>query len=95
MKSRYVPVQNPLKNILTKSGLEEVYFFSFLKKNWTEVLNSNLANVSLPEKLENKVLTIKVNSDLWKNEFLERQELLVKMVNDKLDDYQIENIEII
>ena len=95
MKSKFVPVQNPLKNLLTKSGLEEVYFFSFLKKNWTEILNPNLAKVSLPEKLENKVLTIKVNSDLWKKEFLNRQKLLVKMVNDKLDDYQISRIEII
>jgi len=94
MKSKFIPVQNPLKNLLTKSGLEEVYFFSFLKKNWTEILNPNLAKVSLPEKLENKVLTIKVNSDLWKKEFLDRQELLVEMVNDKLDDYQILKIEI-
>jgi len=95
MKSKYVPVQNPLKNLLTKSGLEEVYFFSFLKKNWAEVLNPNLAKVSLPAKLEEKVLTIKVNSDSWKNEFLDRRSLLIKMINEKLDDYQIENIEII
>jgi len=95
MKSKYVPVQNPLKNLLTKSGLEEVYFFSFLKKNWSEVLNPNLAKVSLPAKLEEKVLTIKVNSDSWKNEFSERRSLLIKMINEKLDDYQIENIEII
>jgi len=95
MKSKYVPVQNPLKNLLTKSGLEEVYFFSFLKKNWSEVLNPNLAKVSLPAKLEEKVLTIKVNSDSWKNEFLDRRSLLIKMINEKLDDYQIENIEII
>ena len=94
MKSRYVPVQNSLKSLLTKSGLEEVYFFSFLKKNWNVILNSNLAKVSLPVKLENKKLIIKVNSDLWKNEFLERRDLLKKIINEKLDDYNIEKIEV-
>jgi predicted nucleic acid-binding Zn ribbon protein len=95
MKSKYMPVQKSLKNLLTKNGLEEVYYFSFLKKNWSNILNPNLAKVSLPAKLEDKILTIKVNSDLWKSEFLERLSLLVKMINKKLDDYKIENIEII
>ena len=94
MKSRYVPVQNSLKSLLTKSGLEDVYFFSFLNKNWNVILNPNLAKVSLPVNLENKKLIIKVNSDLWKNEFLERRDLLKKMINEKLDDYNIEKIEV-
>jgi len=95
MKTNFISLRDSLKSVLSSYGLQEVYYFTFIKKNWADLLNEKLAKISKPVKLEKNILIIKVGSESWKNEFLTRKQMVIEMLNQKLKDYSIKGIEII
>jgi len=95
MNKKFTSVNEILKKVMANSGMSEVYYLNFLKQNWVNILNPALANVSEPIKLEKNRLSIKTSTELWRKEFIQRTETILKMINKKLDGYLIEDVEVV
>ena len=95
MNKKFTSVNEILKKVMANSGMSEVYYLNFLKQNWVNILNPALANVSEPIKLEKNRLSIKTTTELWRKEFIQRTETILKMINKKLDGYLIEDVEVV
>ncbi len=95
MKNEFHSVSDPLQKIMKKYNLEKPYAEYEIKKNWNTILKKQLAEVTVPEKLENKELTIRVTSESWKKELNSRKKELLQMINRSLKTAKIETIKLV
>ena len=95
MKNEFHSVSNPLQKIMKKYNLEKPYAEYEIKKNWKRIIKKELAEITTPEKLENKELTIRVSSELWKKELSTRKKELLQMINRSFKTVKIETIKLV
>lgn len=96
MKKDFKPIQDTLENFLQKYHLKENYDIQYLNQHWSDILTKQLSKISEPVSLENKVLTVKVKSKLWRKELLQWEKNIIEKIrkysNGKI---QIEKVKII
>jgi len=95
MKNEFHSVSGPLRDIMKKYNLEKSYAEYEIKKNWNTILKKQLAEVTIPEKLENKELTIRITNELWKKELISRKKELLQMINSSLKTVKIETLKLV
>jgi predicted nucleic acid-binding Zn ribbon protein len=95
MSKEFSSVNEQLKRLLKNYRLEQQYAEYEIKENWEKLLNKQLAGVTIPQSLENKVLTISVTNELWKKEIFARKKELLEMLNSSLESIKLENIKIV
>ena len=94
MKHNFIPIEQALKQIFKDYGREDEYYFAYLSSNWEQIIGKSLAKVSRPIALKKKKLTLKTNTELWKNEFIKRTEQILEMINRKTEGFEIKEINI-
>ncbi len=95
MKSNFKPLGAILQNIVQKHRLENEYRLHKLQKDWDKLVNQQIAKISEPVSMEEKVLTVKVQSDEWRIEINKYSEEMVEIINNNLDDFEVEYINFI
>lgn len=95
MSKDFSSVPEQLRNLLKNYNLENSYAEYEIKENWNKIINKTLAAVTVPEKLENKTLTIRVEDEQWKKEIKSNVKELLTMINGSLKAIKIEQIEIV
>ncbi len=95
MKNEFHSVSAPLRELMKKYNLEKPYAEFEIKKKWKSILKKQLAEVTVPEKLINKELTIRVTNELWKKELATRKKELLQMINRSLKTVKIDTIKLV
>jgi len=95
MTKEFSSVPEQLRNLLKHYNLENSYAEYEIKENWNKIINKTLAAVTIPEKLENQTLTIRVKDEQWKKEIKSNIKELLTMINSSLKVVKIEQIELV
>ena len=95
MTKEFSSVPEQLRNLLKHYNLENSYAEYEIKENWNKIINKTLAAVTIPEKLENQTLTIRVKDEQWKKEIKSNIKELLTMINSSLKAVKIEQIELV
>ena len=95
MIKEFSSVPEQLRYLLKNYNLENSYAEYEIKENWNKIINKTLAAVTVPEKLENKTLTIRVKDEQWKKEIKSNLKELLTMINSSLKAVKIEQIELV
>lgn len=84
-KSGPTPLKAVVDEIVRKFGWEEEMRTESVRMKWAEIVGASAAKVSTVKNLdENGVLSVRVDSPVWKSEIWLRRNELVKKLNDKL-----------
>jgi predicted nucleic acid-binding Zn ribbon protein len=81
-----------LKKLLNDLGIEDNVTNYQVINLWTEVVGKKIATVSTAEKIENKILFVKVTNDSWRNELTFHKKEIVEKLNNKIGKRVIEDI---
>lgn len=81
-----------LKKLLSDLGIEDNVTNYQVINLWPEVVGKKIAKVSAAEKIENKILFVKVTNDSWRNELTYHKKKIVEKLNNKIGKRIIEDI---
>jgi predicted nucleic acid-binding Zn ribbon protein len=81
MEKYFKPIGGSLKNILKEHNLEDDYNEYYIITNWDKIVTSNIAKITSPIKLVNKVLTIKTKTESWKKELNIKKKHIISIIN--------------
>ncbi len=95
MKNDFKPLGSLLQNIVQKHNLESDYNLFKLERNWGNIVEPQIAKVAKPYKLEGKILTIKVESNIWREEIKEYSQEILNKINNNMQDMEIKVLKII
>ncbi len=96
MKKEASNLSGILHKFIKDYRMEDVFVKNYLQDHWARILNRQLARVSVPVKVENHVLTIKVKDITWKKEFQNRKDLIMDKIKNYLGaEFQLHGIKII
>lgn len=94
MKHNFSPIQNSLEHLLKKYRLYESFEEHRLFNEWKFLVGDKIAAVSRPTGFnpDTKRLTIKLQSESWKNEFKKHEKKLLNQLNSELRTLEISEI---
>jgi predicted nucleic acid-binding Zn ribbon protein len=95
MKKYFKPIGSSLKSILKEHNLDDDYNEYYIITNWDKIVNSNIAKITSPIKLVNKVLTIKTKTESWKKELKIKKKHIISIINKSDKISKIEDINFI
>lgn len=95
MEKYFKPIGGSLKNILKEHNLDDDYNEYCIIKNWDKIVTSNIAKITSPIKLVNKVLTIKTKTESWKKELNIKKKQIISIINKSDKISKIEDIKFI
>ena len=95
MKSNFKPLGAILQNIVQKHHIEDEYRLRKLQQDWNNLVDPQIAKISEPLSLEGKILTVKVESAEWQVEIKKYSQEMIKIINNNLENFEVENINII
>jgi len=95
MKNNFRPLGSVLQNIVQKHHLENEYNLFKLEKDWTNILDAQISGIAKPHSLDGKILTVKVESKEWREEIKKYSQEIVNKINDNMQDFEIEYLNII
>lgn len=84
-----------LKKIVKKYHLEKDLVDLNIFDSWAEIVGQELANICEPVKLENGKLTLKVKTQIWRQELGNRQKELLNSIKTKTKEIKINSIDFI
>jgi len=94
VKSNFKPLGAILQNIVQKHHIEDEYRFQKLQQDWNNLVDPQIAKISEPLSLDGKILTIKVQSAEWQEEIKKYSKEIIKIINNKLENFELEYINI-
>ncbi|OQX87098.1 hypothetical protein B6D60_04710 [candidate division KSB1 bacterium 4484_87] len=74
-------IGDALAKLLSQLGLEKEVQRSQLLVDWPEVVGEQIAKVTEAERIEDRILFIKVKHSVWRNELYFRKADLIKKLN--------------
>jgi predicted nucleic acid-binding Zn ribbon protein len=94
MKHNFSPIQNSLENILKKYNLYESFELHQVFNQWETIVGSKLSGISEPVHYNRnkKILTIRLQSESWRNEFSRQKSVLLKKLNKNLDTVEVSDL---
>lgn len=95
MNKHLSSVPDQLRNLLKEYNLEKNYIEYELKNNWASIVPAQIAKITIPEKIEQNVVYIRVTSELWKKEIRTRQKELLQMINNSLKQSNLKEIKLV
>jgi predicted nucleic acid-binding Zn ribbon protein len=95
MKNNFKPLGSILQNIVQKHHLENEYNFFKLEREWANILDAQIADIAKPHSLDGKILTVKVETQEWRKEIKKYQQEIVKKINENMQDFEIDYLNII
>jgi len=69
-----------LKQILKKSGMDKKLREQRILDDWMQLVGDNVAKVSKPERITDKVLFVRVKSMTWRTELLFQQKAILQRI---------------
>lgn len=80
-KKNAVSLKDVLIAYVENVGLTEQYELSLIRNNWDEIVGSKFALESKAESLKNGILTVNVQSSVWRLEIFIRREQIIDKIN--------------
>jgi predicted nucleic acid-binding Zn ribbon protein len=84
-----------IKGIVKKYHLENDLLDRNIFDSWVEIVGPELANICEPVKLDNGKLTLKVKTQIWRQELGNRQKELLNSIKTKTKEIKINSIDFI
>ncbi len=88
-------VPDKLRILLKEFNLEKNYIEYELKNNWSTIVPVQISKIATPEKVDQGIVYLRVNSDLWRKEIHSRQKELLQMINDSINNSHIKEIKLV
>lgn len=85
-------IEEILKTFINNSNFKHQYILLQIQKNWSNILGNSIANNCKPIIYKNDVLTVKVNSSVWRNELKLRLENIIELINEYFDKKIVKEI---
>ena len=79
--------------ILGSRTNKEKYYLAYLQTNWNKIVGNSVAKKSIPLKVENNILFLKVASSAWAHNLLTIKDEIIEKIYKK--EYKINNIKFI
>jgi predicted nucleic acid-binding Zn ribbon protein len=77
---------------LKEYGLEEKAHNYSVITEWPEIVGEKVAAVTIPEKLDRGILTVRVTSSVWKYELTMRKAEILRKIHAKYGDLSVREI---
>jgi predicted nucleic acid-binding Zn ribbon protein len=77
---------------LKEYGLEEKAYKYSVITGWSDVVGEKVAAVTLPEKLDRGVLTVRVTNAVWKYELTMRKAEILRKIRAKFGELSVSDI---
>ena len=74
-------VDKILLNMIGTKASQNQYNLFKMKACWSEIAGKNNANHCIPVKLDRRILTLKVDSSVWANQFLYYKIQFIEKIN--------------
>jgi len=87
-------IEEILKTFINNSNFNHQYILLQIQKNWSKILGNSIANNCRPIIYKDSVLTVKVNSSVWRNELKLRIENIIELINEYFNKKIVKEIKI-
>ena len=94
MKSSAKSLKDILQGLSKDNNWDGSFKLDYYRRNWKELLEPPLCNVTKPCKVYGKKLVIEVVDNYWKNEIAEHSEAFISKVNEAFKQYKIKYLQI-
>ncbi len=74
-------IQNILNRIIKQFGWQEKSDFAIIINKWEDILGEKMSKISKPNKLNDGILTINVDSSVWRSEIFLHKEQIIENIN--------------
>ena len=61
-------------------------------EQWNEIVGDQISKISVPDKIENHVLRVKVNSSVWRHELSLRKKEIIDKINSTFKEEIVKDI---
>ena len=81
-----------LKELIKDLGIEGEVIHHQAVQLWPEVVGKKIATISQAEKIDGKILFIKVNNDSWRNELVFLKRDIIERLNKRIGKKVVEDL---
>jgi len=87
-------LEQALKKLIKDLGIENKVFENQIINVWSIVVGKRISEISIAEKVENKILFVKVLNSSWRNELLYHKRNIIDKLNKKVGKKVIDEIKL-
>ncbi len=95
MSTEFTKLSDGLIALLKKFGLKDIVDRSELQEKFCEIVGEQIANQTKIKNFENGVLTIEVESSVWKNELFFMRDQIKDKINQSFNRKIVKQIRIV
>jgi len=81
-----------LKQLIKDLGIESEILHNQAVQFWPEVVGKRIANISKAERINGKILFVKVKNDSWRNELLFLKKDIIERLNKRIGKKVVEDL---
>lgn len=81
-----------LSQLIKDLGIESEVLHNQAVQLWPEVVGKRIANVSQAEKIDGKILFVKVKNDSWRNELVFLKKDIIERLNKRIGRKVVEEL---
>ncbi|MBC8185985.1 DUF721 domain-containing protein [candidate division KSB1 bacterium] len=85
-------LQQAINKLIKDLGIENRVLENQVLNEWSLVVGKRIAEISTANKIENKVLIVKVLNSSWRNELLFHKRNIIDKLNKKIGKRMVEDI---
>ena len=86
------PLGKALQQLIKDLGIEHQVLYHQAILLWPDIVGKRIAMVSSAEKIDHKILFVKVTNDSWRNELIYLKRDIIEKLNKRLGRRVIEDI---
>lgn len=90
--SRILKLNSVMRDTLKEFGLEKKAKSYAVITHWEEIVGEKVASVTVPEKLDKGILTVKVANPVWKYELTMRKAEILAKIAKQHGPYEVKDI---
>lgn len=90
--ARMVKLNSVMPAALKEFGLDKKARSYAVITGWAEIVGEKVAEVTVPEKIDRGVLTVKVTSPVWKYELTMRKQEILQKIAKEFGPYEVKEI---
>jgi predicted nucleic acid-binding Zn ribbon protein len=87
-------LQEVMNKLIKDLGIEKKVLDYQVLNIWSDVVGKRIAEISKAEKIENKILIVKVLNSAWRNELLYHKKYIIDKLNKKVGKRVLDDLKL-
>jgi len=87
-------LEQEINKLIKELGIENKVLENQVINVWSNIVGKRISEISKAEKIENKILIVKVLNSAWRNELLYHKRNIIDKLNKKIGKKVVEDIKL-